>query len=95
MRGTPVPELAPVCENEGCRVRFEEHGRRLGELEVALRAPEHGIFDTLKRLELQFVQFTTTVTQSVKTTVAIGSAAGALLGALAAAAAVAAFLGHR
>ena len=83
--------MAEFCENPGCLEKFRSLERDVNELKHALRG-EGGIFDTLKRLEIQFVTFTTTVTSSVRTTVALGSAAGGLLGALGALVAIAAFL---
>jgi hypothetical protein len=93
---TPVPSRAAAaaavtCENEGCEQRFKNLEEEMRDLKQALRGVG-GIFDTLKRLELQFVQFTATVTASVRVTVALGSFGGALIGAIASAVAIAAFL---
>lgn len=94
---------ALVASAEPCEYRDQhpaiardiaEHARRLEDLEDALRG-DKGVYTTLQRLEIQFVQFTTQVTASVRTTVALGSAGGALLGAIAAALAIAGFFGVR
>lgn len=71
----------PICDNPGCEQRFSDLERRTDELERALRS-EGGIYDTLKRLEVQLATFTATVTASVRTAAALGSGVGAIVGAL-------------
>jgi exosome complex RNA-binding protein Rrp42 (RNase PH superfamily) len=71
---------------EGCTLgaleqRVDEHERRLAELEQSLRR-DGGIFDTLRRLELELATFVTKVASSVRVASAIGSAVGAIVGAL-------------
>lgn len=78
-------EHAAMCANPGCDQRFDDHERRITDLERSLRA-QGGIFDTLKRLELELTRFVATVTASVRTATAVGSMIGAIAGGLFAAA---------
>lgn len=66
--------------NPACDQRFRDQERRIEGLETALRN-KGGVFDMLRKLEVDLATFTATVTSSVRTAVAVGSAIGAVLGA--------------